>query len=149
MRQNRLLHLLIYTTAITTLFLLPSGNHGGQPTWLNYIGADKAFHALVFFGFVWFYMRWRGRKSLREWLLLFVMAAVFGFCVELAQSLTGTHTCSFWDWLADMSGVFAGFAFIQRQNERLRQARQDSPPSISPHAQAPLPSKHQDEQPDL
>ena len=149
MRRNRLLHLFVYACAVASLFLLPfQAQKRGEPTWLDLIGADKIFHALVFFGFVWLYVRWRQELRAAEWFLLFGGLALFGGAIEALQGAVGTHTVSFWDWLADMSGVCAGCWFTLRRHQHRRQSPQDSPSDIPATAPAALPSEHQAEQAD-
>ena len=144
MRRVRLWHILLYVAGMIVVVLLPLGNPDSPPTWLDYIGADKMFHAFLFFWLTLLLLRYEGVG--RRWWLAALLAAALGVATEALQLLSGYHTASFWDWLADVGGIFAAVWANARLLPRLPPAPQDSPQDASLPAPATHPSQHQEKQ---
>jgi len=144
MRRVRLWHILVYVAGMIVVVLLPVGDPNSPPTWLDYIGADKMFHAFLFFWLMLLLLRYERIGG--RWWLAALLAATLGGTTEALQLLSWHHTASFWDWLADLSGICAAMWANARLLPRLLPALQDSPQDASLPAPATHPSQHQEKQ---
>ncbi|HLW32992.1 MAG TPA: VanZ family protein [Aequorivita sp.] len=112
---------LIYSGAITTLFLVPTG---GFPR-VNFSAADKVAHILIFFVLtcLWlsYIFRKTGRVTNRDILILLLSVLFYGIIIEIVQELfTDARTADFWDVMANMGGAIVGVLFFQRVKHFLK-----------------------------
>ena len=144
MRRVRLWHILAYVAGMVVVVLLPVGSPGGPPTWLDYIGADKMFHAFLFFWLMLLLLHYE--RVGRRWWLAALLAATLGAVTEALQLSSHYHTASFWDWLGDLSGICAAVWANARLLPRRHPTPPDSPQDASPLAPATPPSQRQEKQ---
>ncbi|MGB3342765.1 MAG: VanZ family protein [Aequorivita sp.] len=112
---------LIYSGAITALFLVPTGDFPK----VNFSSADKVAHILIFFVLtcLWllYLFRKTGRLRSNDILILLLSVLFYGIIIEIVQELfTVSRTADLWDVLANMVGVIVGILFFQRVRHFLK-----------------------------
>jgi VanZ family protein len=74
---------------------------------------DKVAHFCAYAGLT-FLLAWvvyhRRRLTRRDWLVLLIVAAIYGGVDELFQKFVPGRTADVWDWLADVCGAVVGIA---------------------------------------
>ena len=104
--------LAITLITITIMSLLPIDDDGGiKLTFWNFpVAADKVAHFLAFLviaGLIDGFCYQEGFTLKKA-----ALATAFGFWIELLQSLTDYRHPSFWDMVANCSGILAYWLFI-------------------------------------
>ena len=111
--RMRLLAALIYLFFISVLFFLP-GSVLPEENWLSKIYFDKWVHIGLFAVLLvlWLWVLDPGKIGVRRLLLA---AAAYGIVVELIQyQFIPNRSFDMFDWVADMTGSFAGIWFWGR-----------------------------------
>ncbi len=77
---------------------------------------DKVAHFSAYAGLT-FLLAWvlcyRRRLTLRDWIALLGVAAIYGAVDELFQSWVPGRSADLWDWLADVGGAVFGIAVYE------------------------------------
>lgn len=105
---------LIYSGAISGLFLVPTGDFPQ----VNFSAADKLAHISIFFVLtcIWqvYLLRKNGRLRRNDILILLLSVLFYGIIIEIVQELcTVSRTADFFDVLANMGGAIVGVLFFQ------------------------------------
>lgn len=80
---------------------------------------DKVVHFHVYLGLAFLLANASsGIHHRKRFLAAFLIAAVYGISDEVHQYFVPPRECSFWDWLADISGAWVG-AWIYLKSEAI------------------------------
>jgi VanZ family protein len=92
------------------------------------LGFDKfqhllAYLALAFSIALWFSPKQRRSRRLRSFLLIVLIASLYGMIDEVHQFFVPGRDCNVWDWIADTLGAILGAAAALLADHLLLEAR--------------------------
>ncbi len=112
--RARLWVFIVYVIFITILFTLP-GTAFPTDDWMSKIWFDKWVHLGIFFLFAILFALLFKEVGRREWLVIFLTAAVYGLLVEwMQENWISNRSFDIGDWIADMGGTAFGLWFFGR-----------------------------------